>query len=222
MNGYACHLIDEVGTFALVLRRYRPTKPSADGERINACPAGHWYCNARTGVLETLERDDPRLVWSERGGVVHGDVWPHDDPRWPTVCAHCGGAFTDDDEWQARPEAWYCVRGTDELVTLDTARPGAMRLDDRVEYWPDASVEYLRDHASQRGLIFVKLPDGVWWSPDRACTGSRSGWTVTGEAPLISVTPSILHHGSYHGWLGTSGYPPGVLSRDIDNVGRPY
>jgi hypothetical protein len=72
------------------------------------------------------------------------------------------------------------------------------------------SVEYLRDWQSQRQPLFVWMPKGYAWCIDSAFSDRNPigpGWTVTGDAPNITVTPSIHHVGIYHGWLTN-----GVLS----------
>ena len=83
-------------------------------------------------------------------------------------------------------------------------------------YW--ASDDWLSDcyrqHNAGRRPLFVILPgrhlfliDGQCWSD-----GKRyGGWTVTGEAPNITVSPSINIGGSYHGWL-----KDGVISDDCE------
>jgi hypothetical protein len=76
------------------------------------------------------------------------------------------------------------------------------------------SIEYLRDHA-ERDPLCLRLPDGSHWVMDcRAAQGNETGWTITGEAPVLTASPSI-NTGRYHGWL-----IDGVLSEDLD--GRRY
>ncbi|HEY3315254.1 MAG TPA: hypothetical protein VGL40_08290 [Bacillota bacterium] len=75
------------------------------------------------------------------------------------------------------------------------------------------SKEYHRDWLGKRPPLMVVLPNGCKWiidSPWRGDPGS-SGWTVTGEAPNITVMPSINFVGSYHGWLQN-----GVFSNDVE------
>lgn len=59
--------------------------------------------------------------------------------------------------------------------------------------------EYHRDWAGKRPPLFVLLPDGTEFCVDQRATDGR-GWTVTGEAPLITVHPSIDTQ-TWHGWL---------------------
>lgn len=66
------------------------------------------------------------------------------------------------------------------------------------------SVHYYRDWADKRAPIVVVCPDGVQWVVDSKSTNG-SGWTVTGEAPLLTCSPSIWtqmsNPDSYHGYL---------------------
>ena len=60
----------------------------------------------------------------------------------------------------------------------------------------------------QDGDLCVKLPSGgSEWNIDLGRRINASGgrqvpaWTRTGEAPNVTVTPSINNVGRYHGWL---------------------
>ena len=63
---------------------------------------------------------------------------------------------------------------------------------------------YFQNNSGRRPLL-VKFPsacglfcvDGKCWNS----TKMYGGWTVTGEAPNITVSPSIVLGSSYHGWL---------------------
>lgn len=86
------------------------------------------------------------------------------------------------------------------------------------------SAEYHRDWFGKRPPIFVMLPCGSWFCVDGAAHEDGSptlpvhgqGWTVTGEAPRITVSPSINAVGRYHGWL-----LDGVLSDDCEGRAFP-
>jgi len=81
---------------------------------------------------------------------------------------------------------------------------------------------YYYDHNAHRPPIYVVLPGGVHFCvdmvPSREMETGGAGWTVTGspEDGTLVVSPSINAMGSYHGWLGTSGTPPGHLSDDLE------
>lgn len=126
---------------------------------------------------------------------VHGDNWPHADPRWPKQCA-CGYEFADTDEWQFNPNVLYRRGDTGELVVLGSAPAGAM--------W---NAYWLRDvkrfKARPDGMILmVRTPGGDWCVDGPSSNGN--GWERTGSpigaAPDVDVNPSIIA-GKYHGFL---------------------
>lgn len=77
---------------------------------------------------------------------------------------------------------------------------------------PFLSVHYWRDWADKRAPICVVCPNGEQWEIDRK-SRDGDGWTVTGELPNITCSPSIVVDG-YHGFLRD-----GLFTADVD--GRP-
>lgn len=86
------------------------------------------------------------------------------------------------------------------------------------------SDEYYRDYFGKRPPLIVMLPAKnehgemfPWpWCVDTVQSSEpHAGWTVTGEAPNITVSPSIHAVGVYHGWLQN-----GVISDGILNSGE--
>lgn len=77
------------------------------------------------------------------------------------------------------------------------------------------SPEYKRDWYGKRPPIFVMTPVGPWCidavSTDGNGNNNENGWTVTGEVPNITASPSINFPGIYHGWLQN-----GILSDDVE------
>lgn len=80
----------------------------------------------------------------------------------------------------------------------------------------DISEEYHRDWEGKRPPIVVVLPQrspvtgeitGWPFCVDECATDKTTGWTVTGELPNITCTPSINAVGAYHGYI-----TDGVLS----------
>lgn len=179
----ACFLVVATDRHRVALRRWS----SGDA---SPCPVrGSWGHGAFAVVGEVVAAEHP----------TNGDDpgrFPHDDPRWPTACEHCGAAFAEGDAWQVFHEQVY-VRadgGAGEHF-LRSLPPGAMY---------DAT--WL---AHQRGpdgrSLMLKLPDGRLWHIDGP-SSNGNGWTRTGDAPRITARPSILTHRedgseSYHGWL---------------------
>jgi len=88
-----------------------------------------------------------------------------------------------------------------------------------------ASKQYNKDWLGKRPPLVVILPNGSSFMVDSYYHNiegnpEKEGWTVTGEAPNITLTPSINYSPSdrkfgYHGWLKN-----GVLSEDLE--GRKY
>ncbi|MDB5057204.1 MAG: hypothetical protein JWO59_676 [Chloroflexi bacterium] len=77
--------------------------------------------------------------------------------------------------------------------------------------------DYKRNRAGQRPL-WIRLPGNVVHCIDGASYNNGqwgAGWTVTGDPPNITVSPSINHIGIYHGWIRG-----GVVTDDCE--GRAY
>jgi hypothetical protein len=80
----------------------------------------------------------------------------------------------------------------------------------------------IESHFGQPGRSYVcwmvRLPgDGGWWHTNMKSTDEpRAYWTVTGEAPNFTVTPSInVGPEWWHGWI-----TGGELTPDADRNGR--
>lgn len=79
--------------------------------------------------------------------------------------------------------------------------PGDMWFETGEEYGYHVSANYLRDSAAKRKPLWVCLSGLVWFPIDSAPTNGGDGWTVTGDPPAITVSPSINVVGIWHGWL---------------------
>lgn len=150
--------------------------------------------------------------------------WDRADPRWPVKCESCDYRFVEADEWQVFADEIYLdEQGAEHSHRAKT--PGMMYF---VPWYYDPardptgeirvmksqgnhylSAMYWRDWAAIRPPIMVNVPNGDGWCVD-ATANNGPGWTVTGEAPLLTCTPSIQTAG-YHGFLGSSGAPPGYF-----------
>jgi hypothetical protein len=78
--------------------------------------------------------------------------------------------------------------------------------------------EYYWQNNADRRPLFVVLPNNDLFCIDGQCWSGGNhygGWTVAGEAPNITVSPSINIGGSYHGFLQN-----GIISDDVE--GRVY
>lgn len=124
---------------------------------------------------------------------------PHiPEELWPDRCDACGYRFGVSVDRQITTCRVYRRADTGELVTLRTAPHGAM--------W---RATWMEPHpTSPDGLAYVvKLPDGTDWlidgpTYDAAVNTNGPGWTRSGEAPRLTVRPSILiHRTGYHATL---------------------
>lgn len=156
------------------------------------CPTGHGGHDAYVSIGERLYEEN-----------YAADDFDHNDPRWPTVCA-CGYAFQASDHWQHTLDCLYA--GGPYRGPLQDAPAGAL--------W-DAT--WLHDTwlGSDGKCYVVKLPNGTEWIIDGP-SSNGDGWVRSGDAPNLTVQPSILvssyrSRASYHGFL-----TDGVLSDDLD------
>lgn len=159
-----------------VLRRYA----YGDGR---TCVQGYHDASVILGDVE-LDDSEP----------VHGDNWPHDDPRWPLACDGCGYRFADEDRWQRNDNRILRLPDGREFMFWGSfgmcVPPGTMVRAD----WYDA-------HAEVPGESWlIALPDGGEWVTTQRATGGGH-WEVTGTAPRLTATPSIWHD-SPSGWHG--------------------
>ena len=79
------------------------------------------------------------------------------------------------------------------------------------------STTYINERMAHRAPLMVRLPGGIDFCLDsRAdCPGGEVGWTVTGEPPHITVSPSINVMRTYHGFIRQ-----GVITDDCE--GRTF
>lgn len=117
--------------------------------------------------------------------------------------------------------SWVC-RLVDAPTEVDRRTPGVLFYAPWLRERTSLSVQYRRDWADKRDPICLVIPgygptcldqEYYPYTPGQ----ERCGWTITGDAPLLTASPS-LGIGSrdgggwwYHGWLRN-----GVLSDDVD------
>jgi hypothetical protein len=105
----------------------------------------------------------------------------------------------------------------------EASQPGDMRYASWLLEEPDCralSDEYNRTWRGKRPPLIVVLPNGTDFIVDVKPSRGGPGWTVTGEAPNITVSPSINCNAfdrlrGYHGFLRD-----GVFTDDLE--GRRY
>lgn len=84
-----------------------------------------------------------------------------------------------------------------------------------------ARTNYLSRHywlqwSDKRPPICVRCPNGLDWLVDSKSTNGE-GWEVTGDAPIITCTPSILVPG-YHGYLREGHFTDDIDGRGVNGV----
>jgi hypothetical protein len=136
---------------------------------------------------------------------VSGDVFPHDDPRWPTRCAACSYEFKPGDEWQLSHDPEHRRADTGELTTMREAPAGAMWFAPwYAEHSSLGSPIHQQERPGQPHLI-VKTPGGDWNIDQKSRNGN--GWSWTGTPPCVTARPSIGIYGAdgqtfkYHAFL---------------------
>lgn len=96
---------------------------------------------------------------------------------------------------------------------------------------PDGSLvsrlsdQYWKENADKRPPLCVVMPGGDEFMIDSKCIdftnepaeGYYGGWKVIGEAPHITITPSLNLVGRYHGYITN-----GVISSDCENPPRQF
>lgn len=198
-----CFLITPINQVYRSLRRYT----ASDALR---CPAhAAWGHSASFTLLDDLAP----LTRDERGFMVNEDVFPADDPRWPSRCDACGYEFQPGDPRVVDYDEIYL---TPDGVFVHT-RPARQRIGN-VEPAPAGAMwhaPWMADawHGPDGRALYLRLPDGHDWFIDGP-SRSGGGWERTGEPPRLTARPSIASPG-YHGWL-----TDGVLSADLE--GRTY
>jgi hypothetical protein len=87
---------------------------------------------------------------------------------------------------------------------------------------PFLSPHYWRDWADKRPPIEVVCPNGEVWCIDRK-SSNGDGWTVAGEWPNITCSPSIVA-GDYHGYLRNGEFTPDLSGKTwpIPNIPADY
>ena len=113
-----------------------------------------------------------------------------DDPRWPAQCDFCAYRFAEDDGRELFFRRIYRDPAGAEL-TLDEAPPGAMW-----DAW------WMGDEFRGRDgfHLAVQTPGGVWYVDGRSPV-TRLHWSRIGTPPKVSVRPSNVIPGRYHGLL---------------------
>lgn len=175
---------EPTGTCRLTLRRFCYGDSSA-------------HRHDATTVIDENAPDHSRRPDGTR--YTPDDLIAHDDPRWPRTC-ECGHSFTPSDEWQVNEISWF--EGSGARFAWGSGAwdgpPGAMI---RAPW---------RDYEGRPPAWVIFLPNGTWWcTNDRAALRTETSklgpyWDVTGDAPRLTVMPSIDDRNPerpWHGWV---------------------
>lgn len=178
-----CFWLEPTDQVEMSLRRYL-------GSSESKCEGSGWgYHNAEATIGRCHKSEVTDL---------HGDSWPHADPRWPARCA-CGYEFKPADPWQFNPNSLYKRSDTGELVVLGKAPAGAM--------WNATWMREGHHYRMVEGItLVVRTPGGDWCVDGPAYPGGGAApvpnaWARSGAVPDITANPSIHFPGSYHGFL---------------------
>lgn len=163
-----CFWMETTGRVRVSLRRYG---------HMPAAPCS--YCDAKT-ILTEIPAEDAE---------PSGDVWPHDDPRWPRLCAGCGRPFGERDVFQLFHETIYRRQDTGAEMVLNETPPGAM--------W---DADWYRRRGPDGRYLVVRLPCGSEWHVDGP-SSNGPGWKREGDVPKVTARPSIRTSKGYHGFL---------------------
>lgn len=176
-----CFMLEPTGKVDRRLRRYA----ALDAKRpdVPPCPLrpGQYSLHDSSEALDVID-----AAPDEKGRLTSGDLWPHDDLKWPKACG-CGYVFQAADEWQLFVERLYRRADTAELLTLRNAPPGAM--------WYATWYEHIPEWCGPDGkaLVCVCPGGGVWHIDSVASNCTRRGdkthrcWIRHGTPPNITV-----------------------------------
>lgn len=149
-----------------------------------------WQMN-EDAMARGFYRDDRRIFLP--GMAWYKPYWFDPKGEWAAFCdAHPERNLARDPMIEGRPE--------------NPDKKGSIRSGNFL------SPHYWRDWADKRAPICVVCPNGEQWEPDR-WSSNGTGWTVTGDLPNVTCSPSIVAEG-YHGFLRA-----GEFTADLENRG---
>jgi hypothetical protein len=189
------------------LRRYSLKRLRETGDLARPCAvAGIHQAHTHLDYVPVADFNDPLRC--------SGDIHPHSDPRWPTLCDACGYVFQDDDGWQVWVDDVYRDPITGEECDLEKAPNGAMW-----DAW------WLREHDwfGEDGIaLMIQTPAGEWAVDKPVETGAGAGtpWHREGipSTGLVTASPSILIGRPSRGRLFHAFLNDGVLERLPDST----
>lgn len=147
-----------------------------------------FFCTPTSRVLRSLRRyangpckdggeysyhnANDALAMVENTNQVSGDLWPHDDPRWPKTCEKCGYKFADTDTWQVFYSTVYRRMDTGDLLP-----------------WSDMPVGAVRDCEWLHGKPQYCGPDGR----SLECKTPGGSWIIDSVANNCTMPNDLVH-----------------------------
>jgi hypothetical protein len=120
-------------------------------------------------------------------------------------------------DWEPTPSGGkirhlYYTLPDGQEVRFNEVPPGAM--------WHSSQQPEGTCYAHDEPSILVLLPGRVLWQMNGPGTNGHR-WTVTGEIPNVTASPSINYVGIYHGWVQNGVVTDDVEGRKFDSMGNP-
>lgn len=142
------------GVHRFSLRRFSSERGCVDG----------WIHQAMATLGDHPASFAPQL---HEGQPISGDIWSHNDSRWPTTCSKCTYAFRPEDNWQFFVDSLYERFDTKEVIVLQDAPTGAM--------WFADWMKCLNDKQSVDGhVLSVRLPGNHDWIVEQRASNCDS------------------------------------------------
>jgi len=195
---WRCFMVEESAFGQRSLRRFGANPASCP----KLVPGTLSYHNAEVVI-------DPRFDMPPGPGQGYTKGAYERDERWPKACA-CGYAFQPEDNWQVNECRLYSGSPDGKLYRLRELPPGAI--------WRATWMEEIHNnpYAAPDGKVWaLMMPSGMEWLVYGPASGGGK-WSVQGELPKITASPSIHQVGSYHGYVRD-----GVVTDDCEGKTFP-
>ena len=188
--GWKCFVIEPADVCRRSLRRYS-----------NISANSHSFHDVEAIIDPEIPKAEVEEVCRSGSGEFEGD------PRWPKACI-CGYKFHPEDHWQVNVIRLYRGSSDGKMYTLrDRGLPiGAM--------WEASWLDHPNWNGPDGKAWCIRFPGGQDWIVYGPSSDGKK-WTVSGDPPILTASPSIGIPGTYHGFLKN-----GVISEDVD--GRKF
>jgi hypothetical protein len=214
--GVKCFFIEQSTKVRRYLRRHASDWDYSVTPAVNRLPCPLGSGHEVLAPLGEIEVAVP-LSYETDERMTSGDLFPHDDARWPRACA-CGYEFKEVDMWQLSVDRLYRRIDTSEEMRLHEFPPGAM-------WFADWMLVEGTDH--YRGpdghCLVARLPDRSDWcvdgranNCDSPCTNCRAAYNAhTFKAGTCMKYEDARPHKC---WIRHGDPRTGVVTVDKDGV----